>query len=104
MCLLTVDNIEPKDINTKKNFQNLIFNELKTESIIYNIILMLQNNGNQWISFSFKEYTQKCVHRICTNEKLYFERLRYNGYLNYKDGRYSINNSLIQSLQAYVSE
>ena len=70
----------PKDINTKDWFWDSEFQNLETETIARNIVLIQKKiNPKKWTPFSFKDYKKLCAHNVTESENGVLEALADGG-------------------------
>lgn len=111
----------PKDIDLKKHksFMGSDFENLETEHITRNIVVIQQKiNPNEWTPFSFEDYKKNCSHHVNDNIEMgvldaltnggkpvwnttaYLE----SGYLTKgHDGKYSVMPKLLEVLEEFTT-
>ena len=94
--------VKPSDFTTGligSEFQNR-----EREIIAGNIIIISQKNNNAWFDFSCADYRAHCGHEVTENERQILDGFVEDGYLDFRDGRYSVNEKFIKTLAKYIKQ
>jgi len=83
--------ITPNNIDTSRYLMNSIWKNCERETIARNIVLLCQDQ-NEWVSFSWDEYIEFCLPRKASQkEETILNALVSEGYLDFSDNKYQPN-------------
>ena len=93
---------KPSDFDLRMRLIGSPLQNTEMELVAANIILISQQNGDEWTPFSWEEYKARCSHKVSLAESGILEMLSKKGVLDSANGEYSINDSFIETLHQFI--
>ncbi len=94
--------VKPSDFTTR--LMDSKFQNREREVIAGNIIIISKQNNDAWFPFTFEDYRQRCGHKVTESERTILDGFVAEGYLDFKDDHYSVNEKFIRTLAEYLKQ
>jgi len=97
-----IEIVKPSNIDISNYFFSTPFRRIEKETVARNIVIISKNNGDQWISFSFDEYSDLSEHEVTMEEQGCLNGMARDGFLSFDGEKYNIESSFIEAISEYI--
>ncbi|TRZ77590.1 hypothetical protein D4R87_02450 [bacterium] len=94
--------VRPSEIDTKNDLMGSEFEKSEKETIARNIIIISRQNNNQWFSFSWEDYCNRCSHSPTGSEYSILNEFVREGLLDFINDKYNVKDAFIAKLWKFV--
>lgn len=107
--MFTKELIKPMSIDVSKYLGNSPLQNVEREDVATRIVVIAQWNDNNWFEFSYYDYYRRSHWHRChqrsvskTEERDILREFVEKGWLSFRDGRFSVNDSFIELLRQFI--
>lgn len=100
---MTKEQVKPKDINISNGLVGSELKKSEKETIACNIIVISRKNNNDWLEFTFDEYSNLCQHKVTESERHVLDEFVSDGLLTCDNGKYIVQDAFIAKLWSFVT-